>query len=115
MRVSARRKEILRILSVLLLALSKEAKSLKQFQLQPRLRASLLENYHLIEDKRTLERFNKALKNVLHGCPISLAEMKKYQILETMKAFIQPPIQSRPEASLKCRIIVPQLIRLHSN
>lgn len=123
-RVSARRREILRIISVLLLALTKQAKALKQFELAPRIRASLLENYHLIEDYRTLERFNKALKIAVVESTLTHAEIKKYKILETIKRFtaketkeleVIPEEKKESEAPYSCVVIVPKAIRAHIN
>jgi len=63
---------------------------IKEFDLVPRLRQTVLENYHLVEDVNTFNRMNRCLKAVILISPLSLVEMKKYKLLETVARFTNP-------------------------
>lgn len=53
----------------------------------PRFRQILLENYKFAEDVNTFNRLNRALKNVITLSPLSLMEVRKYKMLETVAKF----------------------------
>lgn len=85
---SSRRKEILRVISVIFLALTKRIKLLKEFGMLRRLKIIVLENYSLVEEIQTIRRFNSAIKNIGAELPVTIAEAIKYRLVNTMSRFI---------------------------
>ncbi len=61
---SSKKRSILRVLSVIFLALTKRIQLLKNFGMLRRLKFIILENYSLVEDIQTIRRFNSAVKNI---------------------------------------------------
>lgn len=85
---SLRRKEIMRVISVLFFALSNRIKLLKDFGMIRRLKFIILETYSLVEEMQTMRRFNSAIKNIGAELPITIAEAVKYKLVATMSRFI---------------------------
>jgi hypothetical protein len=53
----------------------------------PRLRQTVLENYRLVEDVNTFNRMNRCLKSIVLMSPLSLIDIKRYRLLETVTRF----------------------------
>lgn len=94
---SQRKKEVVRIASVLFFALSNRIKLLKDFGMIRRLKFIVLETYSLVEEMQTMRRFNSAIKNIGAELPITIAEAIKYKLVATMSRFIS---SSCPAAAL---------------
>jgi hypothetical protein len=85
---SHRKKEIMRVISVIFFALSNRIKLLKEFGMIRRLKYIVLESYCLVEELQTMRRFNSAIKNIGAELPITIADAIKYKMIATMSRFI---------------------------
>lgn len=94
---SMRKKEVMRVISVLFFALSNRIKLLKDFGMIRRLKYIVLETYSLVEEMQTMRRYNSAIKNIGSELPITIAEAIKYKLVATMSRFIS---SSCPAAAL---------------
>lgn len=64
--------EIIKVLSVIWLAISREIKFLKETSLLSRFKQLLLESYQLAHDSRILMRLNSALRNIIKESPLTI-------------------------------------------
>jgi hypothetical protein len=76
-----------RIVSVVLAEMSGRLPMLKEYDLFERFRQVLLENYKWVQDANTFNRFNRAIKRVILVSPLSLIEVRKHKLLETVARF----------------------------
>ena len=86
---SARRKDVLAILSVIYENFSRQGRLVNKYKMLPTLKTALLENYSLIEELFTLKVFNRAICNLASkGLAFTSQEFTKYRILETLARFV---------------------------
>jgi hypothetical protein len=87
---STKKRDILAILSVVYENFSRQGRLVNKYDMVKSLKASLLENYSLIEELFSLKVFNKAICNLAsHGVSFSSQEFSKYKILLTLSNFIE--------------------------
>lgn len=60
---------------------------IREPQLAPRMRRTVLELYHLAEDQQTFVRLNRCLRAVIAAAPLSIIEVRKFRLLETVNKF----------------------------
>lgn len=84
---SERRKDILRVMSVIFLDLSKRITILKELGFLNRFKLILLESFKIIEDKLTFVRFYKSLCKICLIIPLAMKEIVKYRVYEALKKF----------------------------
>lgn len=86
---SLRKQRILRLLSVILEAFSSKIGFLKDNNLLESYRKVLLLSYAMVEDAKTLMRYNRCLKNLITEAQLTLAEARQYKLVETMSKFLE--------------------------
>lgn len=87
---SARKKDILAILSVIYENFSRQGRLVNKYSMTSTLKTALLENYSLIEELFTLKVFNRAICNLASkGVSFSTQEFTKYRLLETLSKFVE--------------------------
>ena len=74
------------MLSVVLQAFAGSS-AVRELQLAPRMRQIVLELYQLAEDQPTFVRLNRCLRNVIATAPLSIVEVRKFKLLETVGRF----------------------------
>jgi hypothetical protein len=75
-----------RVLSVVLNAIAGSS-AVRELQLAPRMRQIVLDLYRLAEDQPTFVRLNRCLRSVIATAPLSIVEVKKFKLLETVGRF----------------------------
>lgn len=87
---SARKKDILAILSVIYENFSRQGRLVNKYSMTSTLKTALLENYSLIDELFTLKVFNRAICNLASkGVSFSTQEFTKYRLLETLSKFVE--------------------------
>ena len=87
---SNRKRDILAILSVIYENFSRQGRLVNKYGMLGTLKASLLENYSLIEELFTLKVFNRAICNLAtKGLVFTTQEFTKYRVLQTLAQFIE--------------------------
>lgn len=71
----------------MLVSLASSQKLIDGLNILPRLKQTVLEIYQFAEDVNTFGRLNRALRNVAMLAPLSIAEVRKYRLLETVARF----------------------------
>ena len=81
--------DILAILAVIYENLSRQPKLIHKYSIESNLKQAVLGNYCLIEEIFTLKNMNRTISNLTKkGIEFSVAEYKKYHVLDTVQAII---------------------------
>lgn len=70
-----------------MVSLASSQKLIDGLNILPRLKQTVLEIYQFADDVNTFGRMNRALKNIVMLAPLSIAEVRKYRLLETVARF----------------------------
>ena len=80
---------IMAILGVIYENFSRQPKLIRKYSMEENLKSSLLRSYYLIEEIFTMKIFNKTISNLVNKkIYFSVAELKKFQLVETVSKFI---------------------------
>lgn len=70
-------------------AFSRQHSFLKDNDLLERYRYVLLLSYSMVEDAKTLMRYNRCLKQLIAQSSLTLGEARQYKLVETMTRFFE--------------------------
>ena len=89
LETSPYRKRILAVLGVIYENASRQAKLLKKLDMVHQFKASVLTNYHIVEESFSARLFNKSLYNLaVQGESLTEAELHKYGVFESIARFM---------------------------
>jgi hypothetical protein len=75
-------------MSAVLEALSKQIDFLKDNNLIEKYKQVLLLSYSMVNDTKTLTRFNRCLKNLIAASVLSVSDARQHKLVDTMARFM---------------------------